>query len=67
MTEKLFRPLHVGSVPIYRGSPLARDAMPDNHSLIMADDFDSPQKLAEYIHYLDSNETAYEVGDTPRQ
>ena len=60
MTEKLFRPLHVGSVPIYKGSPLARDWMPDNRSVIMIDDFESPQKLAEFIKYLDSNDTEYE-------
>lgn len=61
MTEKLFRPLHVGSVPVYRGSPLARDFMPDNNSIIMTDDFESPRKLAEFLLKLNENEEEYEV------
>ena len=61
MTEKLFRPLHVGSVPIYRGSRLAREFMPDNHSLIMTEDFASPKELAEFIHTLNENDAEYEV------
>ena len=60
MTEKLFRPLHLGSVPIYKGSPRARDWMPDNKSVIMVDDFESPQKLAAYIKHLDSDDVEYE-------
>lgn len=61
MTEKLFRPLHVGSVPVYRGSPLARDFMPDNNSIIMTDDFESPRKLAEFLLKLNDDEEEYEV------
>ncbi|ESO85826.1 hypothetical protein LOTGIDRAFT_195769 [Lottia gigantea] len=60
MTEKLMRPLHVGSVPIYRGSPDAVDWMPNNHSVIMVDDFTSPEQLAEFIQYLDENDEEYE-------
>ena len=60
MTEKLFRPLHVGSVPIYRGSARAKDWMPDNKSMISIDDFASPKDLADYIKYLDANDEAYE-------
>lgn len=62
MTEKLFRPLHVGSVPVYRGSRFARDFVPDNHSIIMADDFDSPKDLAEFLLKLNDNDEEYEVG-----
>jgi len=61
MTEKLFRPLHVGAVPVYRGSPLAREFMPDNHSIIMTEDFESPKALAEFLHQLNENDEAYEV------
>ncbi|CAH1795240.1 unnamed protein product [Owenia fusiformis] len=61
MTEKLYRSLHVGSVPIYRGSQLAKDYMPNNHSIIMADDFASPKDLAEFIKKLDSDDAAYET------
>lgn len=59
MTEKLFRPFEVGSVPIYMGSPLARDWMPNEKSAIFVDDFQSPEDLAAYIKHLDSNDEAY--------
>lgn len=59
MTEKLMRPLHVGSVPIYYGSPKAKDWMPTNQSVIMVRDFKSPKELAEYIKYLDNNDEEY--------
>ncbi|XP_038061895.1 alpha-(1,3)-fucosyltransferase 11-like [Patiria miniata] len=59
ITEKLIRPLHVGSVPIYRGSPSVKDWMPNDHSFILADNFDSPQKLAEFIKGLDKNDKEY--------
>lgn len=61
MTEKLFRPLHVGSVPVYKGSPRAKDYMPDNHSMILVDDFDSPKTLANFLHKLNGDDEEYEV------
>ncbi|XP_050390782.2 alpha-(1,3)-fucosyltransferase 11 [Patella vulgata] len=60
MTEKLMRPLHIGSVPIYRGSPNAKDWMPNDKSIILVDDFESPKELADYIKYLDTHDEAYE-------
>ncbi|KAJ6661773.1 hypothetical protein lerEdw1_013295 [Lerista edwardsae] len=59
MTEKLWRPMHVGAVPVYRGSPSVRDWMPDDHSIILIDDFGSPKELAEYLHFLDNNSDEY--------
>ncbi|XP_066476256.1 alpha-(1,3)-fucosyltransferase 11 isoform X2 [Tiliqua scincoides] len=59
MTEKLWRPMHVGAVPVYRGSPSVRDWMPNDHSIILIDDFESPKELAEYLHFLDSNSDEY--------
>nr|XP_020646856.1 alpha-(1,3)-fucosyltransferase 11 isoform X1 [Pogona vitticeps] len=59
MTEKLWRPMHVGAVPIYRGSPSVRDWMPNDHSIILIDDFESPKELAEYIDFLDRNPDEY--------
>lgn len=61
MTEKLFRPLNVGSVPVYRGSRLAREFMPDDHSIIMTEDFDSPESLARFLHKLNENDEEYDV------
>ncbi|XP_073935306.1 GDP-fucose protein O-fucosyltransferase 4 isoform X1 [Castor canadensis] len=59
MTEKLWRPMHLGAVPVYRGSPSVRDWMPNTHSIILIDDFESPQKLAEFIDFLDKNDEEY--------
>ncbi|KAM9196999.1 GDP-fucose protein O-fucosyltransferase 4 [Dugong dugon] len=59
MTEKLWRPMHLGAVPVYRGSPSVRDWMPNNHSIILINDFESPQKLAEFIDFLDKNDEEY--------
>ncbi len=58
MTEKLYRPLHLGAVPIYRGSAKVKDWTPNN-SVILVDDFVSPEALANYIHHLDTNDDAY--------
>lgn len=60
VTEKLWRPLIAGSVPVYRGSPSVRDWLPDDHSAIVVDDFKSPKELADHLKYLDSNDEAYE-------
>ena len=60
VTEKLWRPLHMRSIPIYHGAKTIRDWVPAQHSVIYAEDFDHPRELAEYLHYLESNETAFE-------
>ncbi|KAL5018900.1 hypothetical protein ScPMuIL_004622 [Solemya velum] len=60
ITEKLTRPLHVGSIPIYRGSPSVKDWAPNNQSVILVDDFESPYYLAQYISFLDNNDEEYE-------
>ena len=60
ITEKFWRPLYVGSVPIVLGSPTIKDWAPANRSIIVADNFESPKALAEYLHYLDQNDEEYE-------
>ncbi|XP_021922200.1 alpha-(1,3)-fucosyltransferase 10 isoform X3 [Zootermopsis nevadensis] len=59
ITEKLWRPLIVGSVPIYMGSPSIRDWLPNNNSAILAMDFRSPKELAQYLHVHNSDITKY--------
>ena len=61
-TEKFWRPLYAGSVPVVRGSPTIRDWDPSaNHpSIILADDFQSPKHLAEFLLELDRNDDEYE-------
>ena len=59
MTEKLFRTLSAGSVPIYKGAPNILDWMPNNHSIILVDNFKGPKELADYISHLDKNPEEY--------
>lgn len=59
ITEKLWRPLSLGTVPVYRGSPSIRDWLPANNSVILIDDFKSAKELAEYLQYLLQNEGEY--------
>ncbi|XP_050394323.1 alpha-(1,3)-fucosyltransferase 10 [Patella vulgata] len=59
VTEKLWRPLMVGSVPIVYGSPTVRDLLPSNHSAIIINDFKSVKELAAYLKYLDNNDDEY--------
>ena len=60
ITEKFWRSFEAGSVPIYKGSSSIKDWAPSNHSVIVVDDFDSPQKLGEYLKLLDANDEEYE-------
>lgn len=59
MTEKLWRPLHQGCVPVYRGSPAVADWMPNDHSVIIIDRFPSPKDLAEFLKRLDEDDDEY--------
>ncbi|XP_033103111.1 alpha-(1,3)-fucosyltransferase 11-like [Anneissia japonica] len=59
MTEKLFRPIHVGSVPVYLGSSRASKWMPSNQTLISVDEFSNPASLAEFLKNLDENDDLY--------
>ncbi|XP_017484488.1 PREDICTED: alpha-(1,3)-fucosyltransferase B isoform X1 [Rhagoletis zephyria] len=59
ITEKYWRPLIAGVVPIYFGSPTIRDWEPHNRSAIYISDFEGPKELAKYILELDRNDTEY--------
>ncbi|KAG8184589.1 hypothetical protein JTE90_005203 [Oedothorax gibbosus] len=61
VTEKLFRALHVGSVPIYRGSPSMLDWAPSPTSVVVADHFRGPEELARFILRLDADDTLYDA------
>lgn len=61
ITEKLWRPLLAGSVPVYLGSPSVQDWLPDSeHSAILVKNFDSPAQLAEHLTKLDLDSRQYE-------
>ena len=62
MTEKIHSALSAGSVPVWMGTDKIDEVLQWgnlNHSVIKVKDFSSPQKLAEYLHFLAGNETEY--------
>ncbi|XP_061600393.1 4-galactosyl-N-acetylglucosaminide 3-alpha-L-fucosyltransferase 9-like [Cololabis saira] len=60
MTEKLYNPLSVGTVPVVLGPPRKNyeNFVPGN-AFIHVDDFSSPKELAEYLLLLDQNMAIY--------
>ncbi|XP_012276747.1 alpha-(1,3)-fucosyltransferase 10 [Orussus abietinus] len=60
LTEKFWRPLIVGSVPVYYGSPSFMDWVPNNKSVISVADFLQPKDLAEHLVNLTNDELQYE-------
>ncbi|ALC44467.1 FucTB [Drosophila busckii] len=59
ITEKFWRPLIIGVIPIYFGSTSIRDWQPNNDSAIFIEDFPNAGALAAYLQQLELNETAY--------
>eukprot|EP01119_Soliformovum_irregulare_P004436 TRINITY_DN1543_c0_g1_i1.p1 TRINITY_DN1543_c0_g1~~TRINITY_DN1543_c0_g1_i1.p1 ORF type:complete len:516 (+),score=136.53 TRINITY_DN1543_c0_g1_i1:1328-2875(+) len=59
ITEKMFGPLAAGSVPIYSGAPNGKKFAPNNRSVLFESDFSGAEQMAEFIKYLDKNESAY--------
>jgi len=59
VTEKLFDPLLVGSVPIYLGAPNVEDFAPGDRCIINAIDFATPRALAEHLIALSQDDCAY--------
>jgi len=60
VTEKLYTALTRGQVPIVLGAPNVADHAPGHDSYIDATAFPSARALAEYLLYLDRNDTAYD-------
>ncbi|XP_017892507.1 alpha-(1,3)-fucosyltransferase 10 [Ceratina calcarata] len=60
ITEKLWRPLIIGSVPVYYGSPTFKDWLPNNESAISVHDFEGPASLAKFLQNLSDNEVEYD-------
>ncbi|XP_026324830.1 alpha-(1,3)-fucosyltransferase 10-like isoform X2 [Hyposmocoma kahamanoa] len=61
ITEKLWRAIHVGVVPIYFGSPSIRDWLPNQNSAILLEDFPTPELLSQHIDELLRNDQLYEA------
>ncbi|KAI8876866.1 glycosyltransferase family 10 protein [Backusella circina FSU 941] len=58
-TEKLYDTFLNSAVPIVDGPPSYLDYIPNNRSVIHMDAYPDPRDLADYINYLDQNDTAY--------
>uniref|UniRef100_A0A4W3J1F4 Fucosyltransferase n=1 Tax=Callorhinchus milii TaxID=7868 RepID=A0A4W3J1F4_CALMI len=61
ITEKFWRPLKLGVVPVYYGSSNIADWLPSNRSAILVRNFSHPKDLAEYIMRLDRDDRDYEA------
>lgn len=61
ITEKFWRPLKLGVVPVYYGSPSVTDWLPSNRSAILVSEFSHPRELAAYIRQLDSDDRLYKA------
>ncbi|XP_020863970.1 GDP-fucose protein O-fucosyltransferase 3 isoform X2 [Phascolarctos cinereus] len=61
ITEKFWRPLKLGVVPVYYGSPSIRDWLPSNKSAVLVAGFSHPRELAGFIRQLDDNDKEYEA------
>lgn len=59
ITEKYWRPLMAGIIPIYFGSPSIRDWEPHKNSAIYIDDFPNASSLAAHLVHVGQNKTAY--------
>ncbi|XP_067281640.1 4-galactosyl-N-acetylglucosaminide 3-alpha-L-fucosyltransferase 9-like [Pseudorasbora parva] len=60
ITEKLFNPLSLGTVPVVIGpSRKNYEEFVPGSAFIHVDDFNSPEKLAEHLKVLDKNEDLY--------
>ncbi|KAH8377914.1 hypothetical protein KR093_007845 [Drosophila rubida] len=59
ITEKFWRPLIMGVIPIYFGSPSIRDWQPNNKSAIYIEDFPNAAALAAFLQQLGENGTEY--------
>ncbi|XP_046339393.2 uncharacterized protein LOC124120578 isoform X1 [Haliotis rufescens] len=59
ITEKFWRPLRLGVVPIAFGSSKIKDMAPTDHAIIDIRDYQSVREVADLITSLDSNDVEY--------
>ncbi|CAO3641948.1 unnamed protein product [Cunninghamella blakesleeana] len=59
VTEKLFDTYFFSAVPIVDGPISYEGYLPNDRSAIRMDAYPDPSKLADYIRYLNNNDTAY--------
>ncbi|KAK9958032.1 hypothetical protein ABG768_012214 [Culter alburnus] len=60
ITEKLFNPLNIGTVPVVIGPPRENyEQFIPSEAFIHVDDFPSPKELADHLRLLDQNKDLY--------
>ena len=59
VTEKVYEPLFMGTIPVYLGAPNIVNFLPAPHSAIIAADFRTMADLARYLKCVMRNETLY--------
>merc|ERR1712038_1232644 len=59
ITEKLWRTLQVGAVPIYLGAPNIEELLPHENAAVLVKDFSSVKEVADLIHRLNDNDKEY--------
>lgn len=59
MTEKLYDTFYASTVPIVDGPASYDGFIPTERAVIRMDAYPDPRELADYIRYLDGNDTAY--------
>lgn len=59
VTEKLWRPLKLGVVPVYYGAPNVRKWLPSNRSAVVVRPEESPEALGRYLRRLDEDDGEY--------
>ena len=59
VTEKLWRTLAIGSIPIYMGAPNVQSLLPNDKSAILVQNYASPTELATHIKKINSNDSEY--------
>lgn len=60
VSEKFWRAIHLGVVPIYFGSLSIKDWMPNAKSAILLQDYPTPQLLSQHIDELMQDDELYE-------
>ena len=61
VTEKLWRTLKVGAVPIYLGAANIEQYLPNRKSAILVKDFESVEAVAKHVKILHNDETQYKA------
>lgn len=59
ITEKLWKPIIAGVIPIYKGSRTVKDWLPNNKSAIIIDDFATYKDLANFVDKINNNNSLY--------